>query len=1251
MSYPLRHVSIRVPWHDSAWSGTVCAAPNDNDACLVLSRVRQRRDDAHEARHAGEDWAQLSLTGLPPCVRERAGFMRPSEFSMAISHPYEGRSPTHSGLGTATLRFPAYSAPCIPFRWMRREHAEEVAAEADVDYRPELEGLADEQMPFTSGWVQHGHNQRHLLDAFFAHLQRTLSLCFFYAKRVPLTDDEGKVLIGVGRVLHVGGNVEFPAPGGNPLETIAWERMVQHSIRPSFDDGFLLPYHDILKTAEADDQLDLGQFVAFAPDDAWDEFSYATEHVTHDSAISALTSCEAALQRMAKVLTGTRTRELQWISDRLGELWRLRGPCPGLGSALEAFGMGQGTLVVRKIEPILGENTDPWQLISTAFSDPESVLPGLGQDFTKSLRDKWKVLDPERRTLLKLLSRFQLSPEQAKTYYQPAERDKAGISVTDGDLIANPYLLYELDRREEDPISVLTIDHGAFPDEVIRSTHPLPPPSAIDDGLEVRRARALMVDQLERAAVIGHTVQSARDVVAGVAALPLDPPCPLDDDMLKVYGERLAPVIVSGSFQDGQPSFQLDHLRDVGAVIRRTVDRRLAGARHELDVRWRKALDRALGGANDPTQDPDEDRAREEKTAALEELAASRISVLVGPAGTGKTTLLRTLCEEPQVAAGGVLLLAPTGKARVKLAQSVKGLDHPAQTIAQFLLPSGRYVRETSRYQLSSAPAVDGYRTVIIDEASMLTEEQLAAVIDGVKGVTRLILVGDPRQLPPIGAGRPFVDIVARLEPDNVEGMFPRVGRGYAELTVPRRPTRTAHGISHSAQSRGDLMLAEWFSGKRPSPGADEIWDRLRHQDVDETLRVVRWADHRDLQQTLLSLMVQELGLTSADDVEGFERSVGGTPHEGRVYFWRKRSDSAGAAEHAEDWQILSPVRGHPHGVRELNRFIQRRFREATRDWATSRYRRIPKPFGPEEVLWGDKVISVRNDSRRRVYPPMRDDSPYVANGDIGIAVGQWKVKGMKKAPWKLEVEFASQPGYAYDYPAWEFGEETSAPLELAYALTVHKAQGSEFERTFVVIPNPCGNLTRELLYTSLTRQRQHVTILYQGDPGDLKRFAEPDESATAGRRTNLFSPPNPAKTSDGRFLERGLIHVTTGGDVVRSKSEALIAELLHARGIEYAYERRLTAADGSFRYPDFTIDDEETGRTVYWEHLGLLHDTVYAQRWDRKLRWYAAQGIFPADHQHPDGGANGLLVWTRDDEYGGINNLQIAALIDKLFS
>ena len=90
--------------------------------------------------------------------------------------------------------------------------------------------------------------------------------------------------------------------------------------------------------------------------------------------------------------------------------------------------------------------------------------------------------------------------------------------------------------------------------------------------------------------------------------------------------------------------------------------------------------------------------------------------------------------------------------------------------------------------------------------------------------------------------------------------------------------------------------------------------------------------------EKLLSLMVEELGLESSEDVMGFECSVGAEPHDGRVYFWRKRGDNPGAAEHAEDLaDRLSPVRGNPHGTRDLNRFIQRRFRDETREWATTR--------------------------------------------------------------------------------------------------------------------------------------------------------------------------------------------------------------------------------------------------------------------------------------------------------------------------
>src|SRR5208283_3048363 len=82
-----------------------------------------------------------------------------------------------------------------------------------------------------------------------------------------------------------------------------------------------------------------------------------------------------------------------------------------------------------------------------------------------------------------------------------------------------------------------------------------------------------------------------------------------------------------------------------------------------------------------------EESARQEKTASLKELAEARISVLIGPAGTGKTTLLSVLCSNPEVSAGGILLLAPTGKARVRMEQSAKSLRLKGYTVAQFLSP------------------------------------------------------------------------------------------------------------------------------------------------------------------------------------------------------------------------------------------------------------------------------------------------------------------------------------------------------------------------------------------------------------------------------------------------------------------------------------------------------------------------------------------------------------------------------------
>src|SRR5262249_35099852 len=153
-----------------------------------------------------------------------------------------------------------------------------------------------------------------------------------------------------------------------------------------------------------------------------------------------------------------------------------------------------------------------------------------------------------------------------------------------------------------------------------------------------------------------------------------------------------------------------------------------------------------------------------------------------------------------------------TGKARVRMEQAAKSkrLNLSGQTIAGYLLESDRYVPDTGRYRMlgPSAPKGKVVDTVIIDEASMLTEEMLAAVLEAVGGAKRIILVGDHRQLPPIGPGRPFADIVARLQPNHIGTLFPKVGKGYAELTLNWRQGRSAP----------DTRLAAWFGGGDPGP-------------------------------------------------------------------------------------------------------------------------------------------------------------------------------------------------------------------------------------------------------------------------------------------------------------------------------------------------------------------------------------------------------------------------------------------------
>ena len=270
-----QHISVRVPWHDHGWDGTVCTSPEYNTSCLRLKNIFENKDDVKECAICGQCMA--GAEEQLPCISEGAAFMSSVGLHKEQIHPYKKNNPnTHGHFMPTDVVYPPFSLPGRPYRWMRKEIVtgnKNTVGLKDIygiDYDPSIEPTFEWMKNNQEGWVQEADNHRAIFDEFYRDVERDKSLCVIYAKQVPFVEDSRRVVLGMGHITNIIPAVEHRHNGQGKLRSMTWETMLCHSIRDDHKDGFIIPYQRMLEYAEEHEDFDFSSIVVFNPDDAFE---------------------------------------------------------------------------------------------------------------------------------------------------------------------------------------------------------------------------------------------------------------------------------------------------------------------------------------------------------------------------------------------------------------------------------------------------------------------------------------------------------------------------------------------------------------------------------------------------------------------------------------------------------------------------------------------------------------------------------------------------------------------------------------------------------------------------------------------------------------------------------------------------------------------------------------------------------------------------------------------------------------------
>lgn len=1145
----IKHISLRLAWHNDGWNGKICKNPKANIYCVGQKSypgdlIATSRNLEWEEKNANKHCKDLN--DIPPCAYSINAFGDKSVIAKADPPNF-----FYDDTESIEFELPPATACIWPYEAMYGDDVRQPeSSKQTYDYAKRLKNAKQ----------------------FFEDLSADKSLIFYYAnKSNPLSNDDNQVyvLVGIARLKNTSEILYYKNVSEKNRKKYANGFVWQMPVTSHYpEQGFRIPIEKYL------DNEEILNKIAYIPEHS-NNFKYAAKHINDDDALIYVERLINIVDYLIEIEDDTENwaERKRWLQKLLSELWENRGAFPGMLSILNYLEFEE--LIEYHIEQI--KNDKEKESIENIFKflDDRNIQTIEGCSIDKSILEKyrknWQIKNPNiKRELIKeVLCRIALEPNQIENILKD-NRTENNIHAEIKDIINNPYILSEqyIGNDYGDEISFTKIDHAVLPS----------PELGIDNLLEKdswQRLRALTVENLNHETIHSFVNQDTilEKVNNKLKHYPDWKKAQFNTEYIEYDKENFKEAIHFRIYEEKTYLYLKEvweNERVIEKEIRDLIKRPdITLTKPFTDSKWENELYQTQSSLAQNA--PDEYKeAINGQIEICNKIFTKPISIIAGSAGTGKTTIIKAIINAIKHTSGNTesfCLLAPTGKAADRIREKT-GVN--ALTIHSFLTRNA-WMNPNFTFKRNGGKKETEYTTYIIDESSMIDLQLMATLFKAINWnyLTRLILVGDPNQLPPIGKGKVFSDIIDFIKNINEEA--------YGKLAINVRQLEN----KATEKGTGIIDLASLYireniksdNNQNYKYQAESFIKKIQESDenVEKDLRIVSWTDTDELEAKLIKTINEDMESSGDEDIMKF--------------------------------QVISPYRGELFGTENINQVLQQ---------TLNGYNKNNKGTLAGITVF-DKVIQFINRSGRKSYysynmEKRTSERVEVFNGEMGIV--RIHNYDKKRFGWnnfrinKFQVAFSRKPNNFIEFSS---ESEVENNIELAYAISVHKAQGSEFDRVYFILPKKKqALLSTELLYTGITRAQKHLTIFIEEDFRSLISMRRPEKSRIALINSSIFdfNPLPEELITINSWYEEGKIHLTLLDFMVRSKSEVIIANMLFDNGInDVLYEEPLIAPDGSFYLPDFTI--KWKGKTYYWEHLGMLNTEKYKTHWEEKKKWY----------------------------------------------